>query len=187
MANPVQPPSCTTEELEDILMPDGFPDCDPDDYNEVYANIILGDGETAKSLKTLKDLGITHVLNAAWGTNEDLGFVDTQASTYEPLGMKFLGIQAKDLSDFNLSSHFNRAADFIESGLSSNGKVYVHCYMGISRSASIVIAYLMIKKGMSVKEAVTTVRSQRSIIPNKGFLTQLCQLNDDLRRTRGGQ
>lgn len=62
------------------------------------------------------------------------------------------------------------------------GKVLVHCLQGLSRSATLVLAFLIIKKGMSVTEAVELVRSKRRIYPNDGFLQQLCDL--EMRLTR---
>lgn len=51
--------------------------------------------------------------------------------------------------------------------------------MGISRSATIVIAYLMIKKQLRAKEAIERVKKARDIQPNNGFLKQLAQLDND--------
>lgn len=51
--------------------------------------------------------------------------------------------------------------------------------MGISRSATIVIAYLMIKKRLRAKEAIERVKKARDIQPNNGFLKQLAQLDND--------
>lgn len=59
------------------------------------------------------------------------------------------------------------------------GKVLIHCIMGISRSATIAIAYLMIKKRFKAKEAVEKVKKARDIKPNNGFLKQLVQLDND--------
>lgn len=56
--------------------------------------------------------------------------------------------------------------------------------MGMSRSATCVLAYLMIKKQMLADEAIKTVRSNRDIHPNEGFLRQLAELDNQLRRQR---
>jgi len=60
------------------------------------------------------------------------------------------------------------------------GKVMVHCKLGSSRSAAIVLAYLMLKRHLPAPEAVSLVRSKREICPNDGFLQQLCDLNEQL-------
>ena len=60
----------------------------------------------------------------------------------------------------------------------------VNCKQGASRSATIVLAFLMIKRHMTVAEATRLVRSKREICPNDGFLQQLCDLNEKLK-TKG--
>ena len=64
------------------------------------------------------------------------------------------------------------------------GKVLVHCMVGMSRSATCVLAYLMISRKMSSAEAIRTVRMHRDINPNEGFLQQLADLDNELRRDR---
>lgn len=56
--------------------------------------------------------------------------------------------------------------------------------MGVSRSATCVIVYLMIAKRMSASEAIRTVRLRREIRPNDGFLQQIADLDNELRRER---
>ncbi|KAB0388038.1 hypothetical protein FD755_002994 [Muntiacus reevesi] len=65
-----------------------------------------------------------------------------------------------------------------------SGKVLVSSEMGISRSAVLVVAYLMIFHNMAVLEALMTVRKKRAIYPNDGFLKQLRELNEKLMEER---
>jgi len=62
------------------------------------------------------------------------------------------------------------AALFIKKSLAEGGTVFVHCYAGISRSTSCIVAYLMYEYGMSQVQALNLIRQGRPIInPNVGF------------------
>jgi dual specificity phosphatase 12 len=70
-------------------------------------------------------------------------------------------------------AYFENAIAFIDKALSTSyGKILVHCFAGVSRSASIVIAYLQKKNPESkLKDILAYVRSIRAIVnPNPGFL-----------------
>lgn len=62
------------------------------------------------------------------------------------------------------------------------GRVLVHCAMGVSRSATVVLAFLMIYENMTLVDAIQTVQAHRDICPNSGFLSQLQVLDSRLRR-----
>ncbi|BFZ03904.1 hypothetical protein BsWGS_06943 [Bradybaena similaris] len=174
---------CNIEELENIITaPSGGCVMYPGRaYDEVYDGVFIGEGDSAQSLNCMKRLGVTHVLNAAQGT--DIFHVNTDHATYKRANIHFLGIEATDFVNCDLSKHFVPAADFIEAALQAGGKVFVHCVQGVSRSATLVIAYLMIQKHMTVQDALRFVRARREVCPNQGFLQQLCDLNERLNQS----
>uniref|UniRef100_A0A8C9P975 Protein-serine/threonine phosphatase n=1 Tax=Spermophilus dauricus TaxID=99837 RepID=A0A8C9P975_SPEDA len=122
----------------------------------------------------LKRLGITHILNAAHGTG-----VYTGPEFYTGLEIQYLGLEVDDFPEVDISQHFRKAAEFLDEALLTyRGKVLVSSEMGISRSAVLVAAYLMIFHNMAILEALMTVRRKRAIYPNDGFLKQLRELNE---------
>ncbi|XP_055899110.1 serine/threonine/tyrosine-interacting-like protein 2 [Biomphalaria glabrata] len=174
---------CSIEELENIITsPTGGLTMLPSTaFDKICEGIFLGEGDTAKNVTTMKQLGVTHVLNTALG--KDAFHVNTNHVMYQRKGIKFLGLEATDAMHFDMTKYFYPAADFIHEGLTSGGQVFVHCVQGVSRSATLVIAYLMIKSHMTVQDAVRLVRSRREISPNPGFLQQLCNLNEELKKS----
>ncbi|XP_076355040.1 dual specificity protein phosphatase 3-like isoform X2 [Tachypleus tridentatus] len=181
-----RPSLCTPDELKEIITAPsgGYYALPTDPYNEVYPNVYISDGTTALCTCVLRRLRVTYVLNAAQGKDKWYNLINTSPAFYKDTGIEYMGVEAIDMSSFNLEPYFQEAADFIEKGLDSGGKVLVHCRQGISRSATLVLAFLMIKRHLTAQEAMRTVRSKREIIPNDGFLKQLCLLNDKLTKER---
>lgn len=66
---------------------------------------------------------------------------------------------------------------------SQNGKILVHCWAGVSRSATIVAAYLLKHTKLNVLQTITFLQSKRPIVePNFNFLGQLERYFCDLER-----
>ena len=75
-------------------------------------------------------------------------------------------MNAEDQPWFDLSIFFDETFGFIETGRKKGG-VLVHCMAGISRSATIVTAYLMRKKGMKKDDIIALLQSRRKQVnPN---------------------
>jgi len=74
-----------------------------------------------------------------------------------------------------------RAADFIHAALGSRGGVLVHCMAGVSRSVSMVLCFLMLKRDVRLVDALAHVKQRRPIAcPNDGFARQLAELDSEL-------
>lgn len=79
-----------------------------------------------------------------------------------------------DSPKFDILAHLPRAVDFVDDALSGGGRVLVHCQAGISRSATVVAAYLIASRGVSPQTALEIIRKARPCIqPNFGFIKQL--------------
>jgi len=136
--------------------------------------LYLGGFENARNKQQLQDLGISHIINSA-------GEIENQF----PNDFKYLSFKIDDTPNTNIAEHFAQAVQFIEEAKAASSKVLVHCAMGISRSSSIVIAYLMHDKGWTYEQAHEFVRSLRSCIrPNPGFMAQLVSLEQQLNASK---
>ncbi|XP_053440630.1 dual specificity protein phosphatase 13 isoform X7 [Nycticebus coucang] len=176
--SPYQPP--TLASLQRLLWVHRAPMLNHVD--EVWPNLFLGDAYTARDKSKLAQLGITHVVNAAAGKFQ----VDTGAKFYRGMPLEYYGIEADDNPFFDLSVYFLPVARYIRTALSvSQGRVLLHCAMGVSRSATLVLAFLMICENMTLVEAIQTVQAHRDICPNSGFLRQLQVLDNRLGREMG--
>uniref|UniRef100_A0A7N8YKE7 Dual specificity protein phosphatase n=1 Tax=Mastacembelus armatus TaxID=205130 RepID=A0A7N8YKE7_9TELE len=142
--------------------------------DEVWPRLYIGDQHSAQNRADLSMHGITHILNAAHSKYR--GTPDM----YENMKITYMGIEAHDSCDFDMSVNFQAAADFIHRALSSGGKVLVHCHVGVSRSATLVLAYLMLRQHLTLVEAICAVKDNRGVIPNRGFLRQLIKLDTQL-------
>uniref|UniRef100_A0A671MDQ4 Dual specificity protein phosphatase 26 n=2 Tax=Sinocyclocheilus anshuiensis TaxID=1608454 RepID=A0A671MDQ4_9TELE len=112
----------------------------------------------------------THVLNCAHSSRRG-------GEIYDGMGITYMGIDAYDSPTYDMSANFNKAAEFIHTALKEGGKILVHCHVGVSRSATIVLAYLMLKHNMTLVEAIQKVKEGRGVFPNRGFLRQLIDLH----------
>ncbi|KAF9817014.1 hypothetical protein IEO21_03688 [Rhodonia placenta] len=121
--------------------------------NQIIDNLWVGDLRAALDTETLKANNISSVLTATFNRFQ---------------------INLDDTEDADILAHLFSAAAFIEAEHSKGKGVLVHCQAGISRSATIVAAYLMYVRHIDVGSALELIRKARpSVQPNPGFLRQL--------------
>ncbi|XP_022540386.2 dual specificity protein phosphatase 13 [Astyanax mexicanus] len=164
-------------ELEEFLLADRRP---TGHVNQVWPNVYIGNEVAARDKPMLHSMGITHIVNAADGPPQ----VKTGPRFYRDMAIDYYGVEADDSIDFTMSIFFYPTARFIRAALAHKGKVFVHCLMGVSRSATLVLAFLMICEELTLMEAARAVRQHRDICPNPGFLNQLRHLDMSLVRER---
>ncbi|XP_037829340.1 dual specificity protein phosphatase 13 isoform X2 [Kryptolebias marmoratus] len=180
---PYEPPSVS--ELQDFLLANRRP---TGHVNQVWPNLYIGNEAAARDKGALHSLGITHIVNAAHGPPSPgpgpCFYVNTGPRFYRDMTVDYYGVEADDAINFILSPFFYPTARYIRAALAMGGRVFVHCLMGVSRSATLVLAFLMIAEGLRLQEAAAAVRQHRDICPNPGFLHQLRSLDMSLERER---
>ncbi|KAK1576100.1 hypothetical protein Q3G72_010946 [Acer saccharum] len=128
--------------------------------------IYLGSDAVAKNREILRQNGITHVLNC-------VGFVCPE---YFKNDLVYKTLWLQDSPSEDITSILYDVFDYFEDVREQGGRVFVHCCQGVSRSTSLVIAYLMWREGQSFEDAFQYVKAARGVTnPNMGFACQLLQ------------
>ncbi|KAJ6798659.1 dual specificity protein phosphatase PHS1-like [Iris pallida] len=136
--------------------------------------LFIGGALAARSMYTLQQLGITHVLCLC---SNEIGQSDSQ---YPDL-FEYRNFSINDDDDADISELFEEVSDFIDYVEYLGGKVLVHCFEGKSRSATAVLAYLMLRKKLTLSEAWNTLKKvHRRAQPNDGFARILVDLDKKL-------
>ncbi|GAA6001408.1 uncharacterized protein JCM10292_006239 [Rhodotorula paludigena] len=89
-------------------------------------------------------------------------------------GVDLHRVSIDDTDKTNILEHFVPTADYIDGALQKGQNVLVHCQAGVSRSTTLVAAYLMRKHGLNVEQAVERIRAVRAQVePSEAFMAQL--------------
>ncbi|XP_076928949.1 dual specificity protein phosphatase 1-like [Bidens hawaiensis] len=130
--------------------------------SKIEEGLYLGSVGAANNKTLLKSLNITHILTVA-----------SSIPPAHPNDFTYKVVDVHDREEVDIAQFFDDCFGFINEAKRTGG-VLVHCFVGKSRSVSIVVAYLMKKHGMSFPEAMKLVKSKRPVAaPNSGFVLQL--------------
>ena len=134
----------------------------------ITENIYIGDIYDAHNIIELKKLGINNVISVVPGVQNMYNKEDNiNHKCYEVI----------DNLDANLEQYFDETSNFIDEVVKKKEKVLIHCICGVSRSVTILIAYLIIKSQYNIDDAINFIRSKRhQINPNQSFQKQLLNL-----------
>ncbi|CAM6111928.1 unnamed protein product [Calypogeia fissa] len=135
--------------------------------------LYIGGALAARSFHTLQVIGITDVLCLC----------PNESSIQEeyPDSFEFKSFQVRDVEDENISKYFEDACLYIDSVEEKGGTILVHCFEGKSRSAAVVIAYLMLRKGHTLFQAWGLLKAAHPRAqPNDGFMKRLVGLDKQL-------
>ena len=103
-----------------------------DGASKIFDNLYLGSEWNASNLEELERNGIGHILN-----------VTREIDNFFPDQFDYLNVRVYDDEATELLKHWDRTFKYIRRATEIGSRVLVHCKMGVSRSASVVIAYAM--------------------------------------------
>ncbi|XP_051891972.1 protein phosphatase Slingshot homolog 2 isoform X2 [Pristis pectinata] len=134
-----------------------------DNPTEIFEHVYLGSEWNASNLEDLQNRGIRYILN-----------ITREIDNFFPGIFEYHNIRVYDEEATDLLAYWNDTYKFISKAKKNGSKCLVHCKMGISRSASTVIAYAMKEYGWNLDEAYSYVKEKRTVTkPNVGFMRQL--------------
>jgi hypothetical protein len=138
--------------------------------NEIIPGLFLGNLTAATDPEFFKKNSIRHVICCC---EETKPFPNVEYR-HIPLSDAADDELFKDDNHETFGTARNRANAFIDYALKNNFPVLVHCNAGASRSATIVISYLMHRNNLSFEEAYVYVKTKRPIVePNPKFICAL--------------
>jgi hypothetical protein len=118
--------------------------------NHICDRVFLGSDQVARNLETLRTNGVTHVLNAA----------GVACPEYHPSVFSYKTLHLYDSPAQELAPVLYDALSWIADTLEAGGTVFIHCQQGVSRSASLAIAYVMWTKKLTFVEAHAFVKER---------------------------
>jgi len=143
------------------------------DAQEVVPNLYIGSISAAKCTHQLKTKRINHVLS-----------ISTNPPSLDHKDFNCLAIDIEDEEKKDIASYFQQCHQFIENGRKLGG-ILIHCTAGVSRSATVVISYLMnifFKPFWDCFQYLQKIRP--CIQPNKGFISQLLNYETQVLQKR---
>ena len=135
----------------------------PECVEIIKDKIYLGNYDFALNLNLLNEKNISCIL--VCGSELECKFQNN---------FKYLKIDLNDYTEDSIIPYIDKCIQFINEN--KNKRIFIHCNAGISRSPSIIIAYLIKSLNYSFKDAFNLVKSKRNIKPNEKFLQELQNL-----------
>ncbi|NP_001038858.1 uncharacterized protein LOC751678 [Danio rerio] len=136
-------------------------------FAQVTDHLFIGTSKTASDSRILQSLHITCIINSTQNTHS--------SDTHLP-SAHYMQIPVPDDPSCRLSEYFHSVSDKIQQVSEERGRVLLHCNAGVSRSASLCLAFLIKHHRLTLREAHQMLKAKRPIIrPNNGFWSQLVE------------
>ncbi|KAI9275329.1 protein-tyrosine phosphatase-like protein [Sporodiniella umbellata] len=133
---------------------------------KILPHLYLGSERNTLDLNSLKRLSVNAILNVAAEVTYPEEYMFQSTMGYYKLSWEH--------NQDNLSIELQKAINIIDKTRSAGQNILVHCQCGVARSATVIIAYMMKVKRLSLQDAYEQVKAlSPAISPNLGLLFQL--------------
>lgn len=149
--------------------------------SRVDSHLYVGGYLAAADPAFIKKAGIQSIVKLFADTDEYPG------GYHRHPGVDYLVVPVDDTPECDIRPAAYAAVRFIREAVRANKHVLVHCHMGISRSATVVLFYMMLDSGYGLDMALARLRLSRPFVqPNPGFMRHLRATDARVRRLRVG-
>jgi protein-tyrosine phosphatase len=140
----------------------------------VEEGLFIGNREGALNKDMLTSLNIKHVLQIQ----------NFETQPFFPGHFTYLCLHIADFPTSDITALLPQALLFIAQARQLGENVFVHCDGGVSRSGSVIVAYLMATRDLGFDEALSAAKAARLCIgPNEGFEVQLRGLHLEMLKS----
>jgi hypothetical protein len=125
--------------------------------------IFLSDGTVPRNIGLLESMHFETVIDLSGGQTYNI-----------PKKCKYVRYEIDDTCSADIIPVVGEASEIIDGCVQNQQRILVHCAMGASRSATVVIFWLMTRQHMSLRVALNHCKRKRHAVrPNNGFFLKL--------------
>ena len=146
----------------------------------VLPNLFVGpDPRSEADFLYLKTLNVTAILSLQSNVDRGDGGIEGERAAARKAGLRFASVPVEDFSHADLALRLHDCVAALDQLLTEGNTVYVHCTAGVSRSPTVVTAYLHWSLGWELERAAIHLQACRKCIPDTDAIRYARRVDDD--------
>ena len=139
----------------------------------IEKKLYFGNRKFAENEEKLKEIGIKSIIDL-------IGYKNDNERIKHSKYFNLLNLNIID-TPLNNGDWAEKGVKFIDEQIKINNPIYVHCEQGLSRSATLIMYYLMTREKKTFKDSFFYLKQLRNVVcPTTGFIKSLCLLDQKL-------
>lgn len=155
------------------------------DYHEIEDGIFIGNIKSVIGDYLTKQSDVLDILNikVVISALSEEEYDDNMVAKEDFPDIEWHRLVISDDDNEKIAPYFSSVYNWIKASNLENKNIFIHCLGGLSRSPTLVIAYLMIEHRWNFEESYNFVKTKRPYISiNSGFINQLKELEYKLKK-----